>query len=123
MLARVYDMDGLLALVLALPLIARLITSRLTLPAMVYRLGAILAFCGWLVFAASGGSTSYSGAGLVGVVRELYLFLAPFSLPVEAGYLGWLGLGLSSRWLLLELILAAGFSPILAALVIHLLRS
>jgi hypothetical protein len=123
MLARVYDLDGLLAFLLALPVVARLITPRLALPGILYRLGAALAFCGWLVFLASGGSTSYSGAGVVGVVHEWYVFFAPFLLPVEAGYLEWLGLGSSSRWLLLELILAAGLSPILAALVIHLLRS
>jgi hypothetical protein len=123
MLVRVYEMDGLLALLLALPIIARLITPRLALPRIVYRLGAALAFCGWLLFAASGGSISWSQPGPVGYVYLLYLFFAPVLLPVEAGYLAWLGLGLSSRWLLLELILAAGLPPIIAGLVIRLLGS
>jgi len=122
MLTRVYDMDGLLVLLLGLPLVARLITPRLVLPPIVYRLGAVFAFCGWLIFCISSGSTSYSATGFWGFVHGLYEPLAPFLLPVEAGYLAWLGLRLSSRWLLLELILAAGFSPILAALVMHLLR-
>jgi hypothetical protein len=122
MLTRVYDMDGLLVLLLGSLLVARLITPRLALPAIVYRLGAAVALCGWLVFLGSGGSASYYGAGPFVFVRKFYVFFAPFLLPVEAGSLGWLGLGLSSRWLLLEFILAAGFLPILAAFVIHLLR-
>jgi hypothetical protein len=122
MLARVYDIGGLLALLLALPLAGRLFRPRLVLPGVIYRLGAALAFCWWLLFLESGGTASFYRTGFFVFVRELYLFVAPFLLPVEAGYLAWLGLGLSSRWLLLELILAAALSPILAAFVMHLLR-
>jgi hypothetical protein len=122
MLLRVYEIDGILVLLLALLLGARLISRHLVLPRIVYRLGGMMAFCAWLVFAASGGSASPSGQGLVVLVRDYYLFLAPFLLPLQAGYLAWLGTGSASRWLLLELIMAAALLPIVAALVIHLLQ-
>ena len=120
MFIKVLDLDGLLALLLAILAVAYLRTRRFVFPRIVYRLGAMSAFCGWLVFCLSGGTMSYSG-GAISVIRDWYVTFAPFLLPLEAGYLEWAGLELSSRWLLLEFVLGAALSPYLAAWVIHIL--
>jgi hypothetical protein len=89
--------DGVLAAVTAFLLLARLATQRLLLPRGAYVLGAAIGFCGWLAFLFSRGVVSEQ-PGTGPFIWQQLLIVAPFTLPLQAGLLGWVGVRSSWRW-------------------------
>lgn len=107
---RVHGM-GLLSALLALAVVTRFVDRRL-MPGGACMAGAVMGFCGWLVFVIGPGVTWSSQAeSLTAIVWEDWVALASLIVPLEAGLLGWLGTASIWRWFFLGAGLVAALPP------------
>ena len=122
MLEGVLTADGVAAILLATLIGVQLGRQRFLLPRAVYLLGAVTAVCGWIAYGCSGGSAVMHDLGPAHAVWRGWTFLAPPVLPFEAGFLFQIATKSSWRWCWLVAGVAVLLSPILTALIFHLLR-
>jgi len=122
MLAGVLTADGVAAILLATLICVQLGTQRFLLPRAVYVFGAVIAVCGWIAYLCSRGSAVMDGLGPAHAVWRGWTFLAVPVLPFEAGFLIQVATKSSWRWCWLVAGVALLLSPILTALIFHLLR-
>ncbi len=91
----ILPLDGLVLMGLSVMILARFFRGVPVLRPKLYRIASLVGFFGWVCFLFSGGS--YSGPpGSLSSVIGIVVFLTAFLMPVEAGFVGWLGT--TSRW-------------------------
>ena len=118
--------DGLLALLLAVLFVVPRFAPRLKPPRIVYGVGALLAFGGWVTYWVAIGLISSFSGGTVGVAVRggvgVDVFAAAVLLPVEAGLLGWAAMRSRWRWVLITAGVLVSFPPFLLFIAVFWMR-
>ncbi len=117
----VLRVNAVLADLLALLIIVRIVTQRLVFPRAVYIGSALLGFGGWVAYLFITGGTPLGREGQASLGWEQWLAVTPFILPLEAGFVGWLGIRSWWRWYMLGAGMVLSLAPFLVMLLLRVL--
>lgn len=117
MLYWVLTLNGVLSAILTLLIALRFLGRPLKPSPVVCAAGSIAGFCAWTAWLLSSGQVTSGEGGIASLIWQQWIWLAPFLVALEAGFLGWYAVRSFWRWFLL----AAGPGILLLLVLLALL--